>query len=354
MKIISKQFSIILLLFFISASGMSQVIEEEPPPPPREAAPPPPPPPPPPPAREAEIFKIVEEMPRFPGCEDISDKGDRKACSQEKMVEYIYRNLRYPKIAKENGVEGTTVIRFIIRRDGTIDDPKILKDVGAGCGAEALRVVNSMNNMPERWIPGKQRGRPVDVSFNMPVKFSAKQFEKYQNSKIAPQEVEMEKEPTGIRDQERMAPPPPPPPPPESKEDLNYKVVEEMPRFPGCEDVEDMEERRKCAQKKMLMFIYSNIKYPPLARENSVEGTVVVQYIIQKDGTIRDAKILQDIGAECGTEALRVVNMMNEMPERWIPGVQRGKAVAVQYNLPIKFKLESRKKKKKKRKKNKN
>ena len=104
----------------------------------------------------------------------------------------------------------------------------------------------------------------------------------------------------------------------------------------------------------MLTFIYSNVKYPPIARENSVEGTVIVQYVIQKNGTITDAKIMQDIGGGCGEEALRVVNMMNEMPEKWIPGIQRDKPVAVQYNLPIKFKLESRKKKKKKRKNNKN
>ena len=86
-------------------------------------------------------------------------------------MEFIYKNIKYPPIARENGVEGTVVIRFVVDKDGSVDEPKILRDIGAQCGAEALRVVNMMNNMPQKWIPGKQRGKPVKVYFNLPVKF---------------------------------------------------------------------------------------------------------------------------------------------------------------------------------------
>lgn len=131
-----------------------------------KVAPPPPPPPPPPAVKE--IFKVVEEMPRFKGCEDLEgDVKAKKACSDRKMLEFIYENIKYPKIARENGVEGMVVVRFVVEPDGSISNPEIVRDIGAGCGEEALRIVNMM---PE-WIPGRQRGKAVRVQFNLPVRF---------------------------------------------------------------------------------------------------------------------------------------------------------------------------------------
>ncbi len=130
-------------------------------------APPPPPPPPPPKKEPDEIFKVVEEMPAFPGCEHIADKVQRKECVDQKLLEFIYSNIKYPAIARENGVEGVVVITFVVEKDGRITDARILRDIGAGCGQEALRVVNMM----PKWNPGKQRGRPVRVQFNLPIRF---------------------------------------------------------------------------------------------------------------------------------------------------------------------------------------
>jgi protein TonB len=141
---------------------------------PEEAAPPPPPPPPPPPKEPevAEIFKIVEEMPRFPGCETTGmSKAEKKICSEKKLMEYLYNELNYPSIARENNMEGMVVIGFIVNKDGSITDAQILRDIGGGCGEEALRVVNEMNNLDERWSPGLQRGRPVRVQFTLPIRF---------------------------------------------------------------------------------------------------------------------------------------------------------------------------------------
>lgn len=145
-------------------------------------------------------------------------------------------------------------------------------------------------------------------------------------------------------DKEAAPPPPPPPPPPPKEEEAEeiFKVVEDMPRFPGCEDIENKKERRACANRKMLTFIYEHINYPGLARDNNIEGTVVISFVVDKDGRINDAEVVRDIGGGCGAEALRVVNMMNDMPERWIPGMQRGRPVKVLFNLPVKFKLEAK------------
>jgi len=123
------------------------------------------------------------------------------------------------------------------------------------------------------------------------------------------------------------------------EENVMINIREEMPLFPGCEE-ELKAERKKCADQKMLQFIYGNIKYPAIARENGVEGTVVIRFYIDKDGAVKEPAILKDIGGGTGAEALRVVNMMNKMEKKWTPGKQRGKAVKVYYNLPVKFRLE--------------
>ncbi|MEY3050767.1 MAG: hypothetical protein RLY31_552 [Bacteroidota bacterium] len=126
-------------------------------------------PPPPPPANtdEREIFRIVEQQPLFPGCEDVPDKKDRQACADEKLLAFIYRNIRYPEMARENGVEGMVVIQFVVEQDGSISEPNLVRDIGAGCGEEAKRVVMSM----PAWNPGKQRDRAVRVMFTLPVRF---------------------------------------------------------------------------------------------------------------------------------------------------------------------------------------
>jgi protein TonB len=121
---------------------------------------------------EEEIFKVVEQMPRFPGCEDMSGSDkDKENCAKEKMLQYIYKNLKYPAIARENGVEGMAVIQFVVEKDGSVAGAKIVRDPGAGTGTAALKIVEAMNSMGSKWTPGKQRGRPVKVQYTLPVKF---------------------------------------------------------------------------------------------------------------------------------------------------------------------------------------
>ncbi len=123
-------------------------------------------------------------------------------------------------------------------------------------------------------------------------------------------------------------------------ETANMKLVEVVPLFPGC-DLPDMsyEQKRQCSDMKMLEFIYKNIDYPKIAVEQGVEGIVVLTFVVEKNGTISDAQIIRDIGAGCGQEGLRVVELMNKKKINWTPGKQKGRTVRVQYNLPIKFKL---------------
>lgn len=146
-----------------------------------------------------------------------------------------------------------------------------------------------------------------------------------------------------VEKKKEIAPPPPPPPMEEPDVDEIFKIVEEFPRFPGCEDAgATAAEKKACADRKMLEFIYENIRYPHIALDNGIEGTVIVKFVVEKDGKITGLEILKDIGGECGREALRVVGLMNEMEERWTPGKQRNVPVRVIFNLPVRFKITTR------------
>jgi len=141
-----------------------------------------------------------------------------------------------------------------------------------------------------------------------------------------------------------------------------YKIVEQMPRFSGCEEmIGSALDKETCAQTKMLMHIYKSLVYPPLARENNVQGMVVVQFIVNTSGFLQDFDVVRSIGGGCDEAAVNALKSMNDLPfAPFVPGVQRDKAVKVLYTMPIRFKLEAnsilpnRKKKNKKNKKDKN
>ncbi|MBP3762350.1 MAG: energy transducer TonB [Bacteroidales bacterium] len=106
---------------------------------------------------ETQIFTVVENDPEFPG-------------GMEALYKYLAQNIKYPQLARDNGITGRVYVTFVVERDGSIANPKVLKDIGGGCGAEAIRVVKSM----PKWNPGKQRGKAVRVQFNLPVNFNLK------------------------------------------------------------------------------------------------------------------------------------------------------------------------------------
>jgi len=133
-----------------------------------------------------------------------------------------------------------------------------------------------------------------------------------------------------------------PPPPPGRMEDTSdqpevFLAVEHMPAFPGCETIEEEKKRRACTDRKLLQYIYNNLNYPPIARENGIEGTVVASFVVDQTGSIQQIKLLKDIGAKCGDE---VLDVLGSLQTSWQPGRQQGRAVSVQFQLPVKFRLE--------------
>jgi periplasmic protein TonB len=119
----------------------------------------------------------------------------------------------------------------------------------------------------------------------------------------------------------------PPPPEPDDKKvvetDIPFLIVEQNPEF-------------KNGLKAMYKFMSDNVKYPTIARENGIEGTVFVGFVVGRDGVIRDVAVKRGIGGGCNEEAVRVISMM----PAWNAGKQNGKAVSVAFTLPVKFTLQ--------------
>lgn len=103
---------------------------------------------------ETKVFDVVEEMPSFPG-------------GQAELMKYLHDNIRYPVVAEENGVQGRVILTFVVERNGSITDIKVVKPVDPSLDKEAIRVVKGMPH----WIPGKQNGSSVRVKFTLPVIF---------------------------------------------------------------------------------------------------------------------------------------------------------------------------------------
>ena len=103
---------------------------------------------------ETKVFDVVEEMPQFPG-------------GPSALFEYLSKNIKYPVVAEENGVQGRVIVTFVVERDGSITDVKVVKSVDPSLDKEATRVVKSMPH----WIPGKQNGSAVRVKYTVPVTF---------------------------------------------------------------------------------------------------------------------------------------------------------------------------------------
>lgn len=216
-----------------------------------------------------QVFTVVEKMPSFPG-------GDAE------LLKYIATNIKYPKESQDNGEQGRVICSFIVGRDGSVNNPEVLRGVTPLLNEEAVRVINTM----PRWNPGMQRGKAVAVKYTVPITFRLKS------------------------------------PVVETKEET-LTVVDVMPQYPG-------------GDRELLKFIAQSIKYPTDAQEAGVQGRVICSFVVDKKGNIVEPKIIRGIDPSLDAEALRVIGMM----PRWTPGRQDGKAVRVLYTVPITFRLQ--------------
>jgi len=228
------------------------------------------------------VFVVVEEMPEFPGKELA-------------LREFIAKTVKYPADALKDSIQGKVYVTFVVKSDGSIGDSKVARGVHPSLDKEAIRVVNQFPT----WKPGKQGGKAVDVSYTVPILFALQGKNVNQTVSFTPP-----------KDHQKAG-----------KE--VFVVVEEMPEFPG-------------GSQALRSFVAKSIRYPADAQKEKIQGKVYVSFVVSSTGKVENAKIERSVSPALDAEAIRVVS---QMPD-WKPGMQRGKAVSVEYTIPIEFKLQ--------------
>lgn len=234
------------------------------------------------------IYQIVEVMPEFPGGVD-------------KMMDYLSKNIKYPEAAKEKGISGRVFLSFVIEKDGAVSDVKVAKGIGKECDDEALRVVKAM----PKWKPGLMKGKPVRVSYMLPIFFKLDEGEAYKPVKgetVAPQ-ADLKPGKDGVWD-----------------------IAETMPEYPGGID-------------GLRTYIQENLTVPEKYKnvETKAEYRVFVQFVVAEDGSITNVELKKSEPSkkDLNEEAIRVVKGM----PKWKPGTVDGKPVKVRYLLPVTYRL---------------
>jgi len=241
------------------------------------------------------VYDVIDVMPQFPG-------GDKM------LLQYIGKNLKYPLIAMQKGIQGQVITRFVVNKSGKVENPEIVRGVDPNLDAAAIKVINTLPD----FTPGEQNGKKVAVWYTLPITFK----------------LDSEPEANKV-----------------------FDVIEKMPQFPGGDEA-------------LLKYIGSNLRYPAEAAITGTQGKVILRFIVSATGkvenptviksTLESAKKLDEVVvvgyasktneknqvAEANMallekEASRVASTLPD----FIPGEQNGKKVAVYYTLPVTFRL---------------
>lgn len=327
--IIKKVLPVIFLLSTSSASFCQDTIKHEP------------------------IFQFVEEPPMFPGGED-------------KLMEYLGRNIKYPVKARDNGISGRVYITFVVDSSGSIKDVKILKGI-EGLNEEALRVVNMM----PKWTPGKQNGRNVMVQYNLPIVFSLSEGKstpqlianmnatiKYNNGNEFMKTDDFTKaimsytdailyntryvdayfnravcfkklgfETAACKDWNRALQ--------LGDQESGDLVSKNCGAVDSANLIQTDPEFIEGGYPGLVKFLYENINYPEFAKTNGIEGMVQVRMVVDSLGYLTEAKVEKGIGGSCDEEAIRLVKKI----KKWNHGTINGEPANTVSILPVRFKL---------------
>lgn len=224
---------------------------------------------------------------------------------EQALMKFLSSKIKYPKEAREQGLQGKSYVEFMVRDNGSIDAVRVTKSSGSqALDDEAVRVVKSM----PRWTPAKYNGENVNSMLTLPVAFKLGDVPQVTAEMPIGQNKKDEVVHVSIV----------------LKDEKVYQVVEHQPEFKG-------------GQGELMKFLQSNVEYPQEAREQNIQGKAFVCFVVEKDGSITDVKIMKSSGSDLlDQEAMRVVKSM----PRWEPGKQGGKVVRVKFTVPVMFRLQ--------------
>jgi TonB family protein len=239
------------------------------------------------------VYEVVEIQPSPPG-------------GMAGWNKYLSENLRYPPDAQRKGIEGTVIVAFVVNIDGTTTDIEILRSVGGGCDEEVIRIVKGS----PKWTPGMQRGTPVRSRMRLPLRFMLGGTDTSRESTgVSLNAVPLPSATDGQDSSQEGAA-------------LFFDVVDTPPSPVGGFEA-------------WSRHLSENLTYPTSARMKGIQGTVLVSFIVNTDGSIEGIELVQGIGGGCDEEAIHII----KISPRWSPGMIKGKAVRTRMKIPISFKL---------------
>ncbi|MDP4202515.1 MAG: energy transducer TonB [Bacteroidota bacterium] len=196
------------------------------------------------------------------------------------VAAYIAKSLHYPESCYQQGIQGRVICQFVVEKDGRLTNIQVVRGVHPDLDKEAVRVISCM----PKWIPGKQRNHTTRVKYTLPVNFKIKEAE--------------------------------------VSDTTIYTVADKMPQFSDGD---------------LATYLAKNIReYPVYQCYNGIQGRVICQFVVEKDGCITNLHVVRGIDPSLDKEAVRVILSM----PKWIPAESQGKKVRVRYTLPVNFKLQ--------------
>ena len=226
------------------------------------------------PAEGKDVMLVCEQQPEFPG-------------GMRALMDYLKKEIRYPKKCSASGIEGRAFVRFIVDKNGKIKKVELFKSSGNQLlDKEAIRVVKKM----PRWNPGKNKGEAVNVMFTLPVNFKLYMYRRAKKN-----------------------------------DEMVFSNPESQPEFPG-------------GWNAVKEYLQLNIRYPKECVENRIEGKAFVRFSVEKNGKIKDVELARSSGNSLlDNEAIRVVKKM----PRWNPGTIYNKPEGMAVTMPVEFRLDT-------------
>ena len=254
--------------------------------------------------KEDTIYTNVEQEAEYPG-------------GKQALLRYVRYNCVYPATAQEYDIQGAVLLHFVVEKDGSVGEVKVVKPLYPACDEEAIRVVKSL----KRFTPAKIQNRPVRSWFALPVRFSIVVVDSDTTSQghnpIAndnhvlknTEDLRTNQPASGGKSS--------------SQNEEILTIVEQHAEYPGGEQA-------------LLNFFRSNIQYPAIAQEEGIMGTVMLRFVVEKDGSVGDVKVVKSVHPACDKEAVRVVKKL----KKFKPARHNGKPVRSWVTMPVRFALQ--------------
>jgi len=208
---------------------------------------------------------------------------------EDALKKLLAENLKYPQEAKEKGIQGAVLLSIFIEPDGSISDVNVEKGIGYGLDEEAIKLAK----LVKKWTPAIEKGINVRAKYDLPVKFILSENNKESVDFI------------GLYDHDNI-----------------YTYTEMPARFPGGENA-------------LEKYIEAVMNYPKEAKEKNIKGRVFLSFIVERDGSLSDIKLVSKLGFGCDEEAIRIVKTM----PNWEPAQQNKHIIRYRATLPVTFKL---------------